>query len=144
MRSEASAGPIRLGNGELIERNFTIAADEPEEILGTNAAPNPQELLLAALNACMTIRYVEGASVRGISLTKLEIETEGSLDLRGLFQLSDLVPPGCAAIKYVVRIAGGGTREKFAQIHAEVQRVSPNYDNFARCVRMEGFLIVED
>ena len=143
MRSEGSARPIRLGNGKTIDRHFTIAADEPEEILGTDAAPNPQELLLAALNACMTVRYVEGASVRGINLSKLEIETEGTLDLRGVLQLSDMVPPGYPAIQYVVRISGDGTREQFEEIHAEVQQVSPNYDSFARCIRMEGELIVE-
>ena len=50
-------------------------ADEPEEILGSNEAPNPQELLMAALNARMTVGYVAGAAKRGISLTRLEIET---------------------------------------------------------------------
>ena len=144
MRSEGSARPIRLGNGRTIDRQFKIAADEPEEILGTDAAPNPQELLLAALNACMTVRYVEGASLRGINLTKLEIETEGTLDLRGLFQLSELVPPGYPAIRYVVRIAGDGTPRQFEEIHAEVQQVSPNYDSFARSIRMEGELLIED
>lgn len=143
MRSEGSAKPIKLGNGQTINRHFKIAADEPEEILGTDEAPTPQELLLAALNACMTVRYVEGASIRGINLTKLEIETEGTLDLRGLFQLSDMIPPGYPAIKYVVRISGDGTLKQFEEIHAEVQQVSPNYDSFARSIRMEGTLIVE-
>ncbi len=75
-------------------RDHIILADEPEEILGSNEAPNPQELLMAALNACMTVGYVAGAAKRGISLHRLEIETKGTLDLRGFFALSDAVPPG--------------------------------------------------
>ena len=142
-RSETRAGPIRLGSGETIERDFVINADEPEEILGSNQAPNPQELLFAALNACMTIGYVAGASTRGIRLTKLEIETRGTLDLRGFFNLSDMVAPGYPALQYVVRIAGDGTPEQFAEIHAEVQATSPNYDNLARAIRMEARLEVE-
>ena len=142
-RSESRAGPIRLGNGETIERSHVILADEPEEILGSNQAPNPQELLMAALNACMTVGYVAGAATRGISLTKLEIETRGTLDLRGFFHLSDMVPPGYPALEYVVRIAGDGTPEQFAEIHAEVQETSPNYDNLARAIRMEARLEVE-
>ena len=120
--------------------SFTILADEPEQLLGTNEAPNPQELLLSALNACMTVGYVAGAAMRGITLDQPEIETTGELDLRGFLDLSDTVPPGYPGIEYVVRIAGDGTPEQFAEIHAEVQKTSPNFDNFARALRMDGSL----
>ena len=76
-RSETRVGPVRFGNGDVVVRDFTIKADEPEEILGSNQSPNPQELLMAALNACMTVGYVAGAAKRGINLYKLEIETRG-------------------------------------------------------------------
>lgn len=142
-RSESRPGPVRLGNGETIVRDHVILADEPEEILGNDEAPNPQELLMSALNACMTVGYVAGAAARGIRLSKLEIETRGTLDLRGFFALSDTVPPGYPSLEYVVRIAGDGTAEQFAEIHAEVQATSPNYDNLARAIRMEATLEVE-
>ncbi len=142
-RSESRVGPIRMGNGELVVRDHVIMADEPEEILGSNEAPNPQELLMAALNACMTVGYVAGAAKRGINLSRLEIETRGTLDLRGFFALADTVPPGYPALQYVVRIAGDGTAEQFAEIHAEVQATSPNYDNLARAIRMDARLEVE-
>jgi uncharacterized OsmC-like protein len=138
-RTESRPTDIMLG-AETIKRSFTIAADEPEQLLGSNEAPNPQELLLSALNACMTVGYVAGAAVRGITLTRLEIETRGELDLRGFLGLSDRVPPGYPGVSYVVRIAGDGTPEQFAEIHAEVQRTSPNYDNFARALCMEARL----
>ena len=98
---------------------------------------------MAALNACMTVGYVAGASKRGITLSRLEIETNGTLDLRGFFGLSDTVPPGYPSLKYVVRIAGDGTPEQFAEIHAEVQATSPNYDNLARAIRMDSRLEIE-
>jgi uncharacterized OsmC-like protein len=143
-RSESRPGPIRMGNGELVERHHVILADEPEEILGSNEAPNPQELLMAALNACMTVGYVAGAAKRGIRLEKLEIQTSGTLDLRGFFALSDTVPPGYPGLQYVVRIAGDGTPEQFAEIHAEVQATSPNFDNIARAIRIDASLEVQD
>jgi len=142
-RSETKVGPVRFGNGDTLIRDFAIRADEPEEILGSNEAPNPQELLMAALNACMTVGYVAGAANRGITLSKLEIETKGTLDLRGFFALSDTVPPGYPKLEYVVRIAGDGTPEQFAEIHSEVQATSPNYDNLARAIRMDAKLEVE-
>jgi uncharacterized OsmC-like protein len=141
--SESRAGPIRLGNGETIERKHVVLADEPVEILGNDDGPNPQELLFSALNACMTVGYVAGAATRGIRLSKLEIETKGTLDLRGFFGLSETVPPGYPSLEYVVRIAGDGTPEQFAEIHAEVQATSPNYDNLARAIRMDATLEVD-
>ena len=142
-RSESTVGAIRMGNGDLVVRDHVIKADEPEEILGGNEAPNPQELLMAALNACMTVGYVAGAAKRGVTLSKLEIQTKGTLDLRGFFALADTVPPGYPALQYVVRIAGDGTPEQFAEIHAEVQATSPNYDNLARAIRMDATLEIE-
>ena len=126
--------------GEHIQRQFEIAADEPHELLGENTAPNPQELLMAAVNACMTVGYVAGASIRGIKLTKLEIETTGQLDLRGFLGLDDAVPPGYETIDYVVRIEGDGTSEQFHEIHRTVMQTSPNYFNLARPIRMNGKL----
>ena len=40
-RSETTVESYTLA-GEVVPRNFTIVADEPMELLGTNTAPNPQ------------------------------------------------------------------------------------------------------
>lgn len=141
-RSETTVEAITLG-GERIARDFTVVADEPNELLGTNAAPNPQELLMTAINACMVVGYVAGAATKGIDLETLEIETKGELDLRGFLGLSDDVPAGYRAINYDVRIKGNGTAEQFAEIHETVMATSPNYFNISRPVRMNGKLIVE-
>lgn len=128
--------------GEQIDRAFEIVADEPHELLGANTAPNPQELLMAAVNACMTVGYVAGAALRGITLEKLEIETTGQLDLRGFLGLDDSVPPGYEEIQYTVRMAGNGSREQFEEIHRTVMQTSPNYFNLSRPIRMNGTLQV--
>ena len=126
--------------GEWIERPFTIAADEPEELLGTNSAPNPQELLMSALNACMIVGYVAGASVKGIELDSVEIETQGELDVRGFFGLSEDVPAGMPQIDYTVRIKGKGSAADFAEIHQQVMATSPNFYHLSRPVRLNGKL----
>src|SRR5262245_45604754 len=53
-RTETTVEGYELG-GEKIARRHKIIADEPGELLGTDTAPNPQELLMSALNACMTV-----------------------------------------------------------------------------------------
>ena len=128
--------------GERIARSHKIAADEPCQLLGADSAPNPQELLMAAVNACMTVGYVAGAAVNGITLTKLEIRTKGTLDLRGFLGLSEEVPAGYEAIDYEVTIAGNGTPEQLDEIHRTVMKTSPNYFNLNRPIRMNGVLRV--
>ena len=92
-RSETTVDGFTLA-GERISRSHTIVADEPCELLGADSAPNPQELLMAAFNACITVGYVAGASLKGINLESLEIRPRGQLDLRGFLGLSDAVAPG--------------------------------------------------
>jgi len=141
-KSEASTRPIILG-GEKIHRSFTILADEPPQLLGEDSAPNPQELLFSALNACMLVGYVVGASAKGITLEKLEIETEGELDLRGFLGIDENVKPGYDTIKYRVRIKGDGTPEQFQEIHETVMRTSPNRFNMSNPIKLEPELLVE-
>jgi uncharacterized OsmC-like protein len=140
-RSETSVEGFTLA-GERIKRSHKIVADEPCELLGSDGAPNPQELLMAALNACMTVGYVAGAAIKGITLDKLEIRTSGNLDLRGFLGLDDKVPPGYESIQYEVLIKGNGTPEQFDDIHQGVMKTSPNYFNFNRPIRMNGTLRV--
>ena len=126
--------------GERITRSHKIVADEPGELLGADSAPNPQELLMAAFNACITVGYVAGSALKGITLDSLEIKTRGELDLRGFLGLSEEVAPGYESIAYEVKIKGDGTPEQFAEIHETVMKTSPNYFNISRAVRVNATL----
>ena len=140
-RSESMVDGFTLA-GERIARTHKIIADEPCELLGGDSAPNPQELLMAAVNACMMVGYVAGAAMKGIVLDTVEIKTRGSLDLRGFLGLDDQVAPGYEQIDYEVRIKGDGTPEQFEEIHQNVMKTSPNYFNISRPIRINGSLRV--
>jgi hypothetical protein len=73
-----------------------------------NRFANPQEHLLAPLNACMTVGYVAQCAVRAITLESLEIQTDGEIDLRGFLGTDPAVPPGYENLSYIVRIKGSG------------------------------------
>lgn len=141
-RTETVVDGYTIG-GQRVTRAHTVVADEPFELLGGDSAPNPQELLMAALNACITVGYVAGASLQGITLERIEIRTRGELDLRGFLGLSDTVPPGYEEIEYEVRIKGDGTREQFDAIHQTVLKTSPNYFNVSRPISVKATLSVE-
>ena len=140
--TETAVGFWELG-GERKARGFTIRTDEPPELLGGAKHANPQEVLMAGMNACMMVGYAALCAAEGIALESLEIETVGELDLRGFLGLDATVKPGYDEMTYRVRIRGDGTREQFERIHRLVQRTSPNYFNLSHPVRLHAELVVE-
>jgi uncharacterized OsmC-like protein len=141
-KSRSTVDSYTIG-GQEVHRHFEVDVDEPYELLGQNSAPNPQEMLMTALNACIMVGYVAGAAVKGITLEKVEIETAGELDLRGFLGIDPGVRPGYEAIRYTVRIKGDGTPEQFREIHETVMKTSPNYFNVSRPIRIDATLAVE-
>ena len=129
--------------GQHVARPFTIDIDEPCELGGSNQYANPQEHLIAALNACMTVGYVAQCALRGIELESLEIETAGDIDLRGFLGLDPSVANGYEQLSYTVRIKGDATPEQFEEVHAAVMATSPNYYNISRPVALKPRLVVE-
>lgn len=142
-RTVATATEYGLG-GERHRRHFEIAADEPAQLLGLNSAPNPQEVLMAALNACMSVGYVANAAAMGIKIDSLEIKTEGELDLRGFLGLDPSVKAGYEEIRYTVFIKTNAPHEEVEKLHAHVMRTSPNFSNFATPISMVPTLVVQN
>jgi len=140
-RSDHTVDGFVIG-GQKVDRDFTIRIDEPCELTGTNQYANPQEYLLSALNACMMVGYVAAASVHGVRLTKLEVETKGDIDLRGFLGIDPDVAPGYESLHYTVRIDGDGTPEQFQKIHDTVTRLSPNRWNIGQPIKLTSDLIV--
>lgn len=129
--------------GQRMEKDFTIEIDEPHELLGENTAPNPQEYLLASMNACMLATYVAACSMQGITLDHLTIESKGDLDLRGFLGLDKKVKPGYDEIEYTVHIQGDGTDQQFQRVHEWVMATSPNYWNIADAITLKPKLVVD-
>jgi uncharacterized OsmC-like protein len=141
-RSRAEIESYEIG-GEAVPRRFSIDIDEPRELGGSNNFANPQDHLIAALNACMTVGYVAQCAVRGITLESLVIETHGEIDLRGFLGIDPAVPPGYENLNYTVRIKGSGTKEQFAEVHQAVMATSPNFYNLSRAVALKPALVIE-
>jgi uncharacterized OsmC-like protein len=141
-RTETKVNGYEIG-GKYVKKNFTIHTDEPYELAGTNVNANPQEVLMAAFNACMTVGYAALCALEGIELEELRIETKGDLDLRGFFGLDPKVKPGYEEISYTVHIKGNGTPEQFQKIHETVCATSPNRFNIANPIKLNTHLVVE-
>jgi uncharacterized OsmC-like protein len=141
-RSDTRVSRCTIG-GEQIPRNFSIKIDEPLQLCGTNRHANPQEYLLASLNACMIVGYSACCAHEGIELEELRIETDGNIDLRGFLGLDPTVKPGYDQLRYTVYIRGNGTPEQFEKIHRTVIATSPNYFSLSSAMPMNSRLVVE-
>jgi uncharacterized OsmC-like protein len=140
-RVESKISAYELG-GERIAREHLIQSDEPRELFGDDTGPNPQELLLAALNACMVFGYATKASALGVRVDALSIESHGKLDMRGALGIEG-VSPGMDAIHYVVRIKSTATPTQLEALHEAVMATSPNRFHIASPIRLDAKLVIE-
>jgi uncharacterized OsmC-like protein len=142
-KSKVTTTGITLGNDKL-NRNFSFIIDEPEQILGENTNPTPQEYLLGGMGGCILVGYSVGASVLGITLEKLEVDLEADLDLRGFTEVNPDSPIGFIDVKYTIRVKGDGTREQFESIHQKVIETSPNRATISNPINVICDLEIEE
>jgi OsmC-like protein len=132
-RSRAHVTSHHLG-GQEHPRQFVIDADEPPGLLRDDTAPNPQELLLAGLNACMTAGIVATTAARAITLTSLRIRTSGQLDLRGYPGLDPDVNPGYHQVDVPIQATSPAAAADLNAAITDAIRHSPNFNNFRRAI----------
>ena len=76
---------------EIAIRTHAIAADEPKDHGGQDAAPSPQELLAASLASCTAITMEMYASRKGWDVSECEVTCEYTPAERGCPTKFDLV-----------------------------------------------------
>lgn len=97
-------------------RQFTLLGDEGVELSGTDAAPGAVEELMYALGTCIIAAGNANAALRGIELTRFEVELESDLDLHGLFALDPEVRPGILDLRSRITIAGDADDETLREV----------------------------
>jgi uncharacterized OsmC-like protein len=106
-------------------RGFSLEADEPRGLLGSDMAPNAVELVLASLGSCLAVGFAYNAAAMGINIRSLDIDIKGNLDLRGFLSISDRIRPGYQKITAICRIDSDVPRERLDELCKYVRRTSP-------------------
>ena len=117
-RSRTSIQGFYAGGKERTERQnaLYVDADQPVFLNGQNTAPNSVEYLLHALNSCLTFTLVSHASVQGVELDSVETSSEGDMNARGLFGISEDVPKGYSEIRVNMRVKSEADIETLTQM----------------------------
>ncbi len=118
-------------------RQFTVTIDEPPALGGTDAGPNPVELVLAALAACQEITYRAYATALGVPLDGVSVSLRGDLDLRGFFAVGDGVRPGFTGVRGTVALTSSAPRAEFEKLRVIVDAHCPVLDILKNPVPVE-------
>lgn len=124
-------------------RDHIVRADYARPAGGSNLAPNPIELLLSALAACIESAFYEFAAHEGLSIDALSVDVEGSLDLRGLFMVDDGVAAGFNEVKYIFTIQTKEDEERVKDLAERVIAHCPVLDSLIRPVNVFGEIQVK-
>lgn len=125
----------KVGSKEII-KNFSYTIGEPEELLGDNKNPTPQDYLLGGMAGCMMVGFVILATSRGIKLENVELQITGELNLRGMLELDTAASVGFAELQFFFEVKGSGTQKEYDEIIKHVQKISPNYRTISDPVKI--------
>ena len=114
-------------------RQFSLTVDEPPTLGGSDAGPNPVELVLAALATCQEITYRAYATALGIPLDSVSVKLDGVLDLRGFFAVDERSAFGLhRSRKEPVTLKSSASQEELAKLKEVVDAHCPVLDISSR------------
>ena len=122
------------GRALLAMRGQHLVTDSPPPLGGPNEAPNPVELLLAALAACATFVCERAAGEMGIPLAGVSVTAAGDFDPRGV--CGEPFDPRFQAIRLRLVLEGADAAQADALLHALRTRC-PVYTTLARATGIE-------
>lgn len=117
-------------------RDFSITIDEPKRVGGTNKGPNPVEVLLGSLGACLDFTGTLVAKEMGFELVDFQLEIEGKLDPRGVMG-DESVPVGLQGIRVKVTKIEGIPDEDLPSFLEAVEKRCPVDNTLEDGVRVE-------
>lgn len=124
--SDPFHGEVEIGEGHGTSLRFGL----DRHVGGLHDAPNPGDLLCAALAACTdgAIRMV--ADLLAVRLTALEVEVSGELDVRGCLGADRDVRVGFETLSCTVHLAAveGTDSKRLDALVASAERVCVNLD----------------
>jgi putative redox protein len=109
-------------------RQFSLTVDEPPTLGGSDAGPNPVELILAGLATCQEITYRAYATALGVPLDSVSVKLEGVLDLRGFFAVDERVRAGFTGVRGTVTLKSSASKDELAKLKEVVDAHCPVLD----------------
>lgn len=124
-------------------RQFEIKFDEPQVLGGSDSAPNPVEYVLASLGACQAIVYRALASLKGIAIESVTVNTKGHLNLNGFLGLDGNERPGFSKVEFETTVVSNESAERISKLASQVEALCPVLDIIQNAVEVTGKVIAQ-
>lgn len=129
---ETMSGTTRQVEGLRSESLFSdlpLTIDEPVSFGGTGKAPNPAEVLLAALGASMEVTIRCYADFMGISVETISVQLSAKMNTQGFFGTNANVRSGFRSISANVQIVSSEQSNVVIELIDIASRFCPVLDN---------------
>jgi uncharacterized OsmC-like protein len=114
---------------EIRVRDFKVIVDEPEQLGGTDHAPNPVEYILCGLTGCVHILAYKVAKELNFELQDLKIKVSGDLNPEKLFGMSTDERAGYQNIKVKLNPISNASEDLLKKWQEVMAERSPVLDN---------------
>ncbi len=126
------------------DRHFNFQVTEPSVLGGADDAPNPVEMLAAALCGCLTAGIATNAAMFGTNLEKLNIKVKVDFDLMGILGLDRNVPVSAQHVHYTVTMKGDAPREALQRSKDTLDKKSAIVNTLRNPITVTSELIIEE
>ncbi|WP_165779565.1 OsmC family protein [Mesorhizobium sanjuanii] len=109
-----------------------MTIDEPVSFGGTGTAPNPAEVMLAALGASIEVTVRCYADFLGVQVRSIGVELSAEMNSQGFFGTGAGIRSGFPAISAVVKIVSDEEPDAFSELLEIAERCCPVLDNVKR------------
>lgn len=118
-----------VGAEQTHAEEFTATADHPT--LGQGKGPTPQEYVLHALAACLTLGVATTAAARKIELRSVAVTVSGAIDVRGVLGIDSSVRNGFSDVNVEFDIDAEASHDEVAALIEASKNRSAVYDMLA-------------
>lgn len=125
---------VTVRNGmtcDIEDGEWTLIADQPQNLGGENAGPDPGVFGRAALASCLAQAYAYWAATLDVPLSKIEVDVHSDYDARGMFDV-DGVSPGWTGLRYSVRVESDAPEADVRRLIEHADAHSPLLDDFSK------------
>jgi|GEM_PF-3337214 len=121
-----------------LRTEHTFRTDWPEPFSADRGPTPGLEMLLAAVAGCAATTCAAKAALRGVELRRLEVTTEGRVDLSGVFEVGDEPGwPGLREVRITLYIDSPADDETLEALRSNVERTSPSLNSIVAALPVE-------
>jgi uncharacterized OsmC-like protein len=121
--------------GQTVERQeaFTLGSDFPDVLGGMSRGPTVCEMCMASIGSCISQTIVAYATMMGVQLDSIRIETEGDVDIRGFTGVSEKVRPGAQEFRMNIHLdSKTASKEQLETLYELGKKFSPAIDTLTQ------------